>query len=118
MDIPGSFKPVDPSTYDTRLAASQGGTIQSGATTPPARLPTAAPVAPGAGPLADSADTSTSPEQIARYVQLAAAYRPASSQRVEDLKAKVRDGSYTADPDELATGLSALFGGPPSPAAG
>ncbi len=41
-------------------------------------------------------------EAIGRYVTVLKTMNPASLHRVEDLRARIADGSYNADPEELA----------------
>lgn len=52
---------------------------------------------------------STSPQAIARYVDILKAMNPADLHRVEELRARIQDGSFTATPDELAGPLSDLI---------
>lgn len=52
---------------------------------------------------------STSPQAIARYVEILKAMNPADLHRVEELRARIQDGSFTATPDELAGPLSDLI---------
>jgi anti-sigma28 factor (negative regulator of flagellin synthesis) len=52
---------------------------------------------------------TTSPQAIARYVDILKAMNPADLHRVEDLRARIKDGSFTATPDELAGPLSDLL---------
>lgn len=52
---------------------------------------------------------ATSPQAIARYVDILKAMNPADLHRVEELRARIQDGSFTATPDELAGPLSDLI---------
>jgi len=52
---------------------------------------------------------TTSPQAIARYVDILKAMNPADLHRVEDLRTRIKDGSFTATPDELAGPLSDLL---------
>jgi flagellar biosynthesis anti-sigma factor FlgM len=52
---------------------------------------------------------ATSPQAIARYVDILKAMNPADLHRVEELRARIQDGSFTASPDDLAGPLSDLL---------
>ncbi len=52
---------------------------------------------------------ATSPQAIARYVEILKAMNPADLHRVEELRARIQDGTFTATPDELAGLLSDLI---------
>lgn len=98
MHIPPEFRPVDPSV---RRRASEPGGSASGA----------ASAGPGAqsgdqADLASGLDAGT----VERYVSVLKTMNPLNLHRVEDLRQRIADGSYSTDPDELA---DLLLGGSP-----
>jgi flagellar biosynthesis anti-sigma factor FlgM len=88
MEIKGDFRPVDPAARKRQADAAAGRTTPSSDATP---------TRSDAVELGD-----TSPQAIARYVELIKAMNPADLHRVEELRARIADGSFTATPDELA----------------
>lgn len=95
MEIPRDLRPPEPPnrrrTGDARPAGEE-----------------ATPAADGG---VDSALLSLSHEQIAGYVAAIRDLAPERLHRVEELRARIADGSYRADPDELAGPLLDLLGG-------
>lgn len=95
MHIQGdSQRPIDPATRKRQAEAAGRDAAKSGQ---PA-------------PAGDHAELGASPAEIARYVQILKAMNPVDLHRVENLRARIKDGSYTADADQLAGGLADLFG--------
>jgi anti-sigma28 factor (negative regulator of flagellin synthesis) len=87
MEIPSDFRPLDPTLRKRAGEAPRpsNGTGEASA----ART--------------DRADTTNS-EMIARYVEMAQAHSRDPG-RLEDLRQRLADGTFTATPDELADGL-------------
>ncbi len=75
--------------------------------------PPAVPVSSGS----DHADVTASPGEISRYVQILKAMPSLDANKVENLKARIRDGSYQAKTSDLSGPLSDLFA-PPAPVPG
>ncbi len=97
MEIPRDPRPVElPSRRRTGDAAPPA--VRSDATPP-------------AGEAVDSVSLTLSHDQIAGYVAALKDLAPERLHRVEDLRARIADGSYRADPDELAGPLYDLLGG-------
>ena len=95
MKIQGdSQQPVNP-TPRNRVAPA------SGDTTAPAQVP----ISSGS----DHADVATSPGEISRYVQIIKAMPSFDTNKVESLKARIRDGSYQAKSSDLSGPLSDLL---------
>jgi anti-sigma28 factor (negative regulator of flagellin synthesis) len=94
MDIPRDLRPADNAVR--RRPADNAGGIKSRTPTPPEGTP--AKPAPGV----DQAAVTTDPAKIARYVDVLKTMNPANLHRVEDLRARIADGSYSAEPEELA----------------
>jgi anti-sigma28 factor (negative regulator of flagellin synthesis) len=88
MNIPPDLKPVDPAVRKRTTEAGE-------------RIPTKPPVPGGQAPRMDQASFGDA-EAIQRYVSVLKTMNPASLHRVEELRARIADGSYTADPEELA----------------
>jgi flagellar biosynthesis anti-sigma factor FlgM len=88
MEIPREFRPTDPPARKRQAEA-------------PARPPRAEP---GPAPAADRAEVSAEidPQSVQRLVQILKSMNPVDLHRVEDLRARIANGSYSADPDELA----------------
>lgn len=97
MEIHGDHRPLDPATRkrQTDAAASRS----------------AAKAAESRGGRGDDKVElgTTSPQAIARYVDILKAMNPADLHRVEELRARIKDGSFSAAPDELAGPLSDLL---------
>lgn len=97
MEIHGDNRPIDPATRkrqtdaaNSRNAAKESSEASSGRR--------------------DAVELgTTSPQAIARYVDILKAMNPADLHRVEELRARIEDGSFTATPDELAGPLSDLL---------
>lgn len=87
MEIPRDLRPADP-VVRKRAAdqATNGGKRSASADSAPA---------------ADQASFGDA-EAIGRYVAVLKTMNPANLHKVEDLRARIADGSYTADPEELA----------------
>jgi anti-sigma28 factor (negative regulator of flagellin synthesis) len=95
MEISGSNRPIDPvlrKRQQTEAAAVR------------ANHSTETPRRNDAVVLGD-----TSPAAIARYVGILKSMNPADLHKVEELRARIADGSFTATPDELADSLSNLL---------
>lgn len=87
MEIPRDFRPADPAVRKRPGdAAARSGT----------QVPAAAGT--GGADRVDFGDAAT----ISRYVNVLKTMDPVSLHKVEDLRARIADGSYTADPEELA----------------
>jgi anti-sigma28 factor (negative regulator of flagellin synthesis) len=97
MEIPRDFRPADP---PVRKRPGEAAT----------RAGSQAPTTPGTtgADRADFGDAAT----IGRYVNVLKTMDPVSLHKVEDLRARIADGSYTADPEELA---DLLLDGRPAP---
>jgi flagellar biosynthesis anti-sigma factor FlgM len=97
MEIHGDQRPIDPATRkrQTDAAASRSASKANES---------------GGNHRSDAVELgSTSPQAIARYVDILKAMNPADLHRVEDLRARIQNGSFTASPDELAGPLSDLL---------
>ena len=98
MEINKDYRPIDPATRKRQNDAARVAT-QGQAQTPPASA-------------ADAVQLNDSgPAAVARYVQILKAMNPVDLHRVEELRSRIRDGSYRADPKDLAGPLASLFGG-------
>jgi anti-sigma28 factor (negative regulator of flagellin synthesis) len=99
MKIQGdSQQPVEPTPRNRPVVAP--------ATT--SDTPPSVPISSGS----DHADVATSPGEISRYVQILKTMNPLDSTKVDSLKARIRDGSYTAKTSDLSGPLSDLFEAP------
>ncbi len=97
MEISGNQRPIDPATRKRQTDAANSRTA--------ARAPQA-----GGERAADAVELgSTSAQAIARYVDILKAMNPADLHRVEDLRARIQDGTFTATAEELAGPLSELL---------
>lgn len=95
MEIHGDYRPIDP------LARKR----QAEAAARPAAHQEEAAAARG-----DKARVEPpSAETIARYVQVLKTMNPVDLHRVEELRARIKDGSYQAESGEMAGVLSDLF---------
>jgi flagellar biosynthesis anti-sigma factor FlgM len=94
MEIHGDHRPVDPATRKRQTDAAN-------------RAAAKAPESARAGDAVELGDTS--PQAIARYVQILKAMNPVDLHRVDDLRARIKDGSFTATPEELAGPLDELL---------
>jgi flagellar biosynthesis anti-sigma factor FlgM len=96
MEIHGDYRPIDPLTRKRQAAAAAAH---------PAAQPEESAEARG-----DEARVEPpSAETIARYVQVLKTMNPVDLHRVEELRARIKDGSYRAEPGEMAGVLSDLF---------
>jgi hypothetical protein len=81
----------------------------------PRNRPAPVPVSSDAPPMvpvssgSDHADVATSPGEISRYVQILKAMNPLDTNKVDSLKARIRDGSYQAKSSEMSGPLSDLI---------
>jgi flagellar biosynthesis anti-sigma factor FlgM len=100
MEIHGDKRPTDPVLRKRQVDAAARGAAKVGDA--------------GTGSTGERSDAvelgSTSPQAIARYVDILKAMNPADLHRVEELRARIQDGSFTATPEELAGPLSDLLG--------
>lgn len=97
MEIHGDHRPIDPATRKRQTDAAASRTAAK------------APESRG-GRSDDKVELgSTSPQAIARYVDILKAMNPADLHRVEELRARIKDGSFSAAPDDLAGPLSDLL---------
>ena len=97
MEIHGDKRPTDP-VLRKRQADAASRTV-------------AKPGQPQGSERTDAVELgSTSPQAIARYVDILKSMNPADLHRVEELRARIQDGSFTATPEELAGPLSDLLG--------
>ena len=93
MEIQGDFRPLDPAARKRQSEAA--------AKTPEQR---------DAGKAGDDVRLAEiGPQHIDRYVQILKSMNPADLHRVEELRARIRDGSYRADAESLAGPLSDLL---------
>lgn len=92
MEIPRDLRPADP-VVRKRAAdqATNGGKTGGGKRA----------AGSDSTPTADQANFGDA-EAIGRYVAVLKTMNPANLHKVEDLRARIADGSYTADPEELA----------------
>ena len=88
MNIPPDLKPVDPAVRKRTTEVAE-------------RAPAKPATANAQAPRIDQASFGDA-EAIQRYVAVLKTMNPASLHRVEELRARIADGSYTADPEELA----------------
>jgi flagellar biosynthesis anti-sigma factor FlgM len=98
MEIHGDQRPIDPATRkrQTDAAASRGAAKAADAE--------------GGGSRGDQVELGgTSPAAIARFVDILKAMDPSDLHRVEELRERIRNGTFTATPDELAGPLSDLL---------
>lgn len=102
MEIHGDKRPTDPVLRKRQTDAASRATAK-----PEARSDSERTDAVELG--------STSPQAIARYVDILKAMDPADLHKVEELRARIQDGSFTATPEELAGPLSDLLGGDSKP---
>lgn len=95
------YRPVDPAT---RRRQTEAASARSGA-----------PVTTAAGQSAGQADqvdvTSSSPAAIARYVQLLKDMNPVDLHKIDQLRQRIAEGSYSASADEMAGPLAELLSG-------
>ncbi len=99
MEIHGDQRPIDPATRKRQTDAANSRAAK-------------APESRADGERSDAVELGdTSPQAIARYVDILKAMNPADLHRVEDLRARIKDGSFTATPEELAGPLSDLLDG-------
>ena len=91
------YRPVDPGT---RRRQTEAASARSGA---PVVTPSTQ---------ADQVDvTSSSPAAIARYVQLLKDMNPVDLHKIDQLRQRIAEGSYSASADEMAGPLAELLGG-------
>jgi flagellar biosynthesis anti-sigma factor FlgM len=97
MEIHGDKRPTDPVTRKRQTdAAASRSAAKAGESTGASR--------------SDAVELgTTSPQAIARYVDILKSMNPADLHRVEELRARIQDGSFTATPEELAGPLSDLL---------
>src|ERR1043165_6067679 len=96
MEINKDYRPIDPATRKRQNDVARQGQAQP-------------PPAANTGDAVQLSDSS--PAAVARYVQILKAMNPVDLHRVEELRSRIRDGSYRADPEELAGPLASLFSG-------
>lgn len=101
MDIPRDLRPAEPAVR------KRAGEI-------PARGPAASHATPASSASAADAVNFGDAGAIERYVSVLKTMDPANLHKVEDLRARIADGSYTADPEELADLLLADRREPPA----
>jgi len=101
MEINGDKRPTDPVIRKRQAdAAASRSAAQVGAA-----------AEPQSGERSDAIELgTTSPQAIARYVDILKSMNPADLHRVEELRARIQDGRFTATPEELAGPLSDLLG--------
>ena len=95
MEIHGDHRPIDPAT---RKRQTDAAASRSAAKAPESR---------GRDDAVELG--TTSPQAIARYVDILKAMNPTDLHRVEELRKRIKDGSFTATPEELAGPLSDLL---------
>lgn len=94
MEIHGDQRPIDPVT---RRRQTEAAASRSAAKEPEARR-------------ADEVELGdTSPQAIARFVALLKAMNPADLHKVEELRARIKDGTFSASANDLAGPLSKLL---------
>ena len=101
MEIQGDFRPLDPATRKRQSEA--------------AAKPAGAEPTPSSGSRDAVRLNEISPQQIDRYVQILKSMNPADLHRVEELRTRIRNGSYHADAEGMAGPLADLLGGPSTP---
>jgi flagellar biosynthesis anti-sigma factor FlgM len=94
MEIQGDFRPLDPAT---RKRQSEAAKAAGGDQRPASK----------AGDAVRLDDAS--PQQIERFVQILKSMNPADLHRIEELRKRISDGSYTADAESLAGPLADLL---------
>lgn len=95
MEIHGEHRPIDPATRKRQTDAAASRTAAK---------------APESRSDSDKVELGhTSPQAIARYVEILKFMNPSDFHRVEQLRARIKDGSFTATPEELAGPLSDLL---------
>ncbi len=97
MEIQGDFRPLDPATRKRQSEAA--------AKTTAGDQGVAGGVKSGDAVRLDETGT----QQIDRYVQILKSMNPADLHRVEELRARIRDGRYRADANTLAGPLADLL---------
>lgn len=92
MDIPRDLRPAD---APVRKRATDAAAV---------RTPAGGTLASGPASSASGSDQVSFGDAgaIDRYVAVLKTMNPVSLHKVEDLRARIADGSYTADPQELA----------------
>lgn len=85
MEIHGD-RPLDPAARRRQLDAARGSN---------------GPIAAGSAK-ADATYTGSDTAAVSRLVDILKNMNPADLQRIDELKARIADGSYRADPEELA----------------
>ena len=92
MDIPRDLRPAD---APVRKRATDAAAV---------RTPAGGTLASGSANHASGSDQVSFGDvgAIDRYVAVLKTMNPVSLHKVEDLRARIADGSYTADPQELA----------------
>ena len=91
------YRPVDPAT---RRRQTEAASARSGA-----------PVVTPSGQTDQVDVTSSSPAAIARYVQLLKDMNPVDLHKIDQLRQRIAEGSYSASADEMAGPLAELLGG-------
>lgn len=98
MEIQGDIRPLDPAE---RKRQSEAAAKPAGANRPSSGIRDAVRL------------DEISPAQIESYVKTLKSMNPANLHRVEELRARIRDGSYQADAESLAGPLADLLGSTP-----
>jgi flagellar biosynthesis anti-sigma factor FlgM len=97
MEIQRDQRPIDPATRKRQTDAATSRSADKAAESS------------GSGRRDAVELGATSPQAIARYVDILKGMDPADLHRVEELRERIKDGSFTATPDELAGPLSDLL---------
>lgn len=95
MNIPPEFRPVDPAVRrrQSEAAGKPGAAAPVGAGAPAATVKAA-----------DQASVKLPFDEasVGRFVSILKDMNPLDLHKVEDLRQRIADGSYSTDPDELA----------------
>ena len=103
MEIPSELRPVD---TPVRKRLTEAQRTPAGGTPAPAKSGSAA----SASETTDRASFSDA-ASISRYVQVLKTANPTQLHKVEELRARISDGTYSAEPEELA---DLILGGRPN----
>ncbi len=97
MHINGDNRPVEITARRRADAAARSRDVAQAGSTDKATASE-----PAGGSIADSFD----PAAVSRFVAILKNMNPVDLHRVEELRARISDGSYSADPEDLADLLS------------
>jgi len=104
MDISRDLRPAD---VPVRKRASEAAAVRTANVDAATRMPASQQVAADQVSFGDAG-------AIERYVAVLKTMNPVNLHKVEDLRARIANGSYTADPEELANLILADRREPPT----